>query len=472
MKQFLKIAALLACLIVPSVADAAVGFVYIDTGGCESLSTTKCSGSTDSASASAKGAGSTVTCSATSGPGSTPGCIITGTNTAVGQLGSIATDGSQSLFMNCATNSNQKIFWINAVDNGTGAVGTTVTPTGCTAATSDWGIGGRMIYASANIEAAVRAGDTIQFNNSPASKSSTFFTARVAGDETTGKINIIGKTGSRPVLATTGNVIVLQMNDQPNYYITNLELNASGNQTLISSPVGGTVIENVKIAGTGGSASQHGIAPDGVGVVAINNDISVGGAGIITSYLMHAVGNYIHGCGASGIQMQGNNNINIINNLIIGNSGRGVYFSSSSISDTSYPQFILNNTIAGNTLAGVEVTDKDQFVVMQNNIITNTNTANIVLWAAGNASLSSYHSYNLFYSSGGGTLSGITANSTELTSDPLYTGGGDYTLQASSPAKGAGFPGQILNVTGLGYASMGAFQVQAVASRGYIIGGN
>src|ERR1700690_3663669 len=111
MKSFLRYALVALALLMVSPAWAAVGTIYIDTGGCQSGSTTLCSGTTDSASASAFGSGSTITCSAVSGVGGAPGCIITGTQTAVGQLGSITVDGSQALFVNCATNTTQKIFW-------------------------------------------------------------------------------------------------------------------------------------------------------------------------------------------------------------------------------------------------------------------------------------------------------------------------------------------------------------------------
>ena len=122
MKKYLLAIAL---LLAPCAAYAASGTIYIDTGGCETGSATKCSGTTDSASATVSGASATITCNATAGPGGAPGCSLTGTP----DLSGVATDGSQAIFLNCATNSNQKIFFINAVDNALDLVGTTVTPT-------------------------------------------------------------------------------------------------------------------------------------------------------------------------------------------------------------------------------------------------------------------------------------------------------------------------------------------------------
>ena len=74
---------------------------------------------------------------------------------------------------------------------------------------------------------------------------------------------------------------------------------------------------------------------------------------------------------------------------------------------------------------------------MLNNIFVNDGTHANVIWDAGTAELVGGHYYNVFYASGGTNLTGLTANSTELTTDPLLNNpaGGDFSLQSTSPAK-------------------------------------
>lgn len=466
-------------------AEAAVATLYLDTGGCESNSATLCSGTTDSASASAKGTGSTITCSATSGVGAlVPGCLITGTQGAAGQLGAIAVDGSQALFVNCATNSNQKIFFITAVDDATGAististVGTPITPTGCTAATAAWGIGGRLssnALVPANFEAALRPGDTIQFNQTPATRTAAYNTCRTPGTIGGGFITVQGKTGVRPVLQITSGAGVPAINCGQGFWrFINLELKTV-NTSLAALNIGSgvaNVASNVLISACG--SGGIGITVNGAGTRIVSSEIHGCGIGISTSVLSPVVfsGNYIHDNSSDGINISSATPIvTITDNLIVSNAGRGVFFSGATTSASTQVSLIESNTIALNTLAGLEVTDADTILNLRNNIIMNANSANIVLWSAGSAELGSSHAYNLFYSSSTGTLSGLTVNSTELTSDPLFTNSGaaDFTLQTGSPARNSGFPGQLLG-SGLGYRSLGALQPQGSSGQGFVIG--
>lgn len=483
MKHLFRIAILFALLSASSTASAAVGTIYVDTGGCETASTSKCSGTTDSASASAKGAAATITCSGSAGPASGIGCSITGS---AGQLSGIAVDGSQAIFINCATNTNQKIFWINSVDDTLGLVGTTLSPTGCTAATSDWGIGGRYIYPSGatvdSVAKALRAGDTMQFNNTPASKSVAYITAPLAGDSTTGCINVVGKTGVRPILQLTANQAIITLNVN-NWFISNLEFTTSGTSVPISNLGGGCGIDNIKITATGVSSSAHGITTNASGSSITNSEITgVGGDGINsgTNNLVSTTiaGNYIHDLTGSCIALTGTNpGVDIIGNVLDTCAGRGVLISGSSTVQTARTN-VQRNTIYGNTLAGFEVTDPDSVVTLRNNIIMNTNSADIVKWTAGNAQLVSSHGYNVFYSSSSGVLNGLTANATEFTTNPLFVDApnANFALSSrSSPAANAGFMGSLPIAGGsVGYLDIGAIQGNASAAgsggRG-IIGG-
>jgi hypothetical protein len=89
-------------------------------------------------------------------------------------LSGVITSGENQSAINFpdATNANMKVFWITAKDDA--ATPNTITlhaaPTGLTAGTSTGNIGGRMVWTPANVEAALRAGDIVEFNNSPAAR--------------------------------------------------------------------------------------------------------------------------------------------------------------------------------------------------------------------------------------------------------------------------------------------------------------
>ena len=465
MKKYLLAIAL---LLAPCAAYAASGTIYIDTGGCETGSATKCSGTTDSASATVSGASATITCNATAGPGGAPGCSLTGTP----DLSGVATDGSQAIFLNCATNSNQKIFFINAVDNALDLVGTTVTPTGCTASSSDWGIGGRMIYASANIETAVRAGDTVQFNNTPATKAATFFTLRVSGDGASGFITLRGKVGVRPVLETSNNSVVILGGGIGGWHIQNLELKRGGTSNNVMNTIGtGSLIEDVKI--TSAPTAGAGIGLAAVFVRVINCEITgVGGDGInssgsgTTNLILY--GNYIHDNGGSGINLTGAGvDVTISRNIIAGNTDRGILLGAPTT--LSHITTITENTVYANGNSGLEVADTDQVMMLYNNIFMNNGNAAgeyNVEWVAGTAETVSSHGYNVFYSAGGGgsgNVSGLTVNATESTSDPQFVnaGAGNFAIGNSSPAAAVGWPGTLLGSASTGAPDIGAIQRQA-----------
>lgn len=437
----------------------AVGTIYVDTGGA-----TTNSGTTDTNGATLSGTGDAVA------TGSVVQLTI-GTD-----LSGIAADGSQAIYLAQATNSNRKIFWITAKDDALDQVTVDVAPTGVTA--SNWAIGGRLVWTPANIESALRAGDTVQFNNTPATRTTTtFFTARNAGDSTTGRINIIGKTGVRPVLENTGSAVGLTMASVAGYYISNLEIKTAGGAGTGIQNVGSTIIDNVKISGAGGT----GIVVSGQGVHVLSSEITgVGGAGITSAanYQGAFIGNYIHGVGANAIEISGNSPCVVIaNNVITGNTGKGILWSGAPTSQATYFA-VINNTVYGNGDSGLEIADADAVVILYNNIFQeNGNAANEynVEWTAGNAERVALHKYNLFYHSncqGSGTggpscVSGLTVNSTESSSDALFTNAGssDFTLQSTSPAKATAYPGVFLGGN-TGYLDMGALQRQEPSGSG------
>jgi hypothetical protein len=155
-----------------------MGTLYIDTGGSATNS-----GSSDQNAAELSGSAATVAGSVVSLDGSP-------------DLSGLSTSGANqaAIHINDATNSNRKIFWISAVDNTAKTVTVDVAPTGIVS--SAWAIGGRHVLTPAAIEGALRAGDTAIFNNSPATRTGTFWTFRAAGTTAAGWAKLKGKASS------------------------------------------------------------------------------------------------------------------------------------------------------------------------------------------------------------------------------------------------------------------------------------
>ncbi len=460
-------------LLVSLAAGASAADIYFDTGGCQTGSTTLCSGTTDSASATVSGSAATITCSATDGPSSAPGCLIGGSPALTG----FATDGSQAIFLNAATNSNQKIFFINAVDDAADRVGTTVTPTGLTATSSDWGIGGRMIYNSANWEAAARAGDTFWFNNTPASKAADFLTKRTNGSNA-GYIRVVGKTGVRPVLQVTNTNQVID-GGASYWWFENLEFDQDGASGAVVNSGAANNFVNIKWSDGGGA----GLALSNADFNRVlSSEIFLGttsGDGISAtsggSQGLTVIGTYIHENGGDGIDL-GNSDggpVTILNSIVSANIARGIY--QSAAFSTRGPFVVSNSTVASNGNSGLEVTDADSPFFITNTIFYNNGDAAgeyNAEWTTSTAETIGWHAYNDFYQSGGGgagNVSGLTINATEVTTDPLFVdaANGDFRLRAGSPARLSGFPGSLLGGS-TGYMDMGAVQARPPVGMGIL----
>jgi len=453
--------ALALCLV--STASVA-GILYVDTGGSATNS-----GSTDQNSANLTGTAATVAASVVTLDGSP-------------DLSGVVTSGAaqSTIYINDATNSTQKIFWITAFDDTLNTVTVSVAPTGVTS--SSWAIGGRIIHTPANVESALRAGDIYQFNNSPATATATYFTARTSGDSTSGPITMRGKSGVRPVLNVTNNSIVLTGNAQTNWLIENLELDqdgASGN--VISGFDDGTVYRNLKIV-DGGNNGIVVTSANGV-LVSLCEITGLAGSGITLTDVQAAVyGNYIHDNTVNGISVTNSNGrLLAVNNIIDSNGGRGIHLNAAPT--TAAGQTIIGNTIYGNGDSGLEVADADFHVVLINNIFeANGNAAGEynVEWVAGTAEITGAHSYNVFFlGAGSNNLLNLTTNSTESTADPEFTdkANGNFAISATGSAKATGYPGVFLGGS-TGYMDMGSVQRQEPAAGGpacrnsIITGGN
>lgn len=424
-----------------------MGTLYVDTGGA-----TTNSGCTDSNSTVATGSNATVSSTTVTLDGSPDlsGLITSG-------------DTQSSIHLNQATNSNMKIFWITGFDNSAKTVTVHVAPTGVTG--SAWTIGGRHVLTNASIEGTVRAGDTVIFNNSPASGTGSRWTFRNAGDSASGYAKIVGKTGVRPVLNSTNAVTCVSL-AQAYTWVENFEITASSGTGITAAGAGSTV-RNVKVATVNAGINS-------TGQTRIIGCEVTGSATYGLQYAQNNINGYVSGCyihdnTGDGVLVSGSNSPTIYNTIIESNGGRGILLSTAFATANALRAMILNCTIYGNGDSGLEVSDADANVWIENSIfMDNGNAAGEynVEWVAGAAEYQGYHYNNCYYKSSN-NLSGLTTNSTEITTDPLFldAANGDFRLSASSPCKATGGPGTFLGSIA-SYNDMGAVQRQEPSGSG------
>ena len=388
-----------------------MGNLYIDTGGA-----TTNSGSRDSNTAALSGTGA-------SNVGTTVN-LPAGTD-----LSSVQTSGANqdTIYLNDATNANRKIFWITAKDDTLDTVTVDVEPSGIVS--SSWAIGGRMVLTPANYEAAMRPGDTVTFNNSPAARSVAFITTRVAGTGTGGYVKFVGKTGTRPVfnITNTANVLIGTGGQALNWW-ENFELDQDGASGNVIAGLGpGGILHNLKVSDGGGIGYNTG----DTGTTMIASEITgVAGVGISASVSTLVKGCYIHDGSSDGILQTGAGPVTIISaNIIDTCAGRGI--NDSGAPTTAAHLLLLDgNTVYGCGDSGLEIADADRHTILINSIFSeNGNAAGEynVEWVAGSAELGSFHAWNVFFHSddAGGSLLNLIVNaqvaSSEFTTDPQFT---------------------------------------------------
>ena len=256
---------------------------------------------------------------------------------------------------------------------------------------------------------------------------------------------------------------VQNSNSQALWWFENLEYVQQGASGNVLTFMTGGVHYNVKVSDGGGVVGGLGNCERYIGCEFSGLANHCFDAGQV--FYVH--GCYIHDVGGVGIKNSNQGLSSFTFNVIDTCGGQGIQITAAPTDSNNNGYRILNNTVYGCGNSGLEITDKDQEVEMIGNIFQDNGNAagefNIE-WLAGTAELVSIHLYNVFYHAGGGggaNLSGLTANATESTSDPLFVNaaGGDFSLKAGSPAKHAGFPGQLLGGS-LGYLDMGAVQMR------------
>jgi hypothetical protein len=456
MKRLLGLAT--AFLLVVSPAWA--GIIYADNAGNAAYS-----GSTDTASPTISGSTATVS-------GAT---VILDAGTVLTALNCVDGSATQSaIFLTSASNSNQKIFWCTSSSGSGGAtptLGLSVTPTCAANACGAWNVGGRhlAVMADAALEATIRSGDILQYNNDVATANAVGFTCRTAN--ATGVPAIIrGKAGVYPKLEATGttNVIACAQN---NYIFQGLTIRGDGASGVAMALTGNNieVIDN-KFTRAGGTCIT-----DGQTLIAILNDITgCLGDGINLTSSQHSLfANYIHAVGGDCAEDSATTPSLVAEFNIFSLCGaRGLYLSGSPGSPATQLARIVNNTFYKSVNSGLEIVSANTPFILFNNLFLDNATTSGANILGGAALTYGPYGYNIIFQSGGNTnVTNYTLASTDLAVNPGLTNpaSGDFTLTSSSAARGTGTPGTLLN-SSTGYLSIGAIQ-PALTGGGHIIGG-
>ncbi len=404
-----------------------------------------------------------------------------------GSLASVITTPGDTQSTVCfadATNSspNRKIWKISAVDNVSSPKTITLdaadpSPTGLTAGTSTAKIGGRIVWPGGSTvfhsEGSIKAGDRVRFMDSPATRTTTWITTRNNGDDTSGRIYFEGDPGLYPTLRQTqGSTSSFFAGSNGSWTFQGFTIDSdatSGSNTMITTGSNWHVNDNICIDGFSGA---NFLSLAGSGSLALRNKITSGHDGnaiVITATGCRASGNHCQN-GGYGIATatSATPTVEISNNLIeVG--GLGINLAQTNVTTSTHIISVHGNTVANCGNDGMYVADGEMNVVWSRNIFYENGGADgmNVRWNEDNAQIFGLHEYNLLYHSqvGGGAVSGVTLNSTELTSDPLFTdeNNHDYSLGSSSPARNINIPlfGGVAN-----YVNLGAVQPAGTSSGG------
>ena len=435
--------------------------IYLDTAGNGGSTTS--SGSTNTASPTVSGTGTA----------SVTGSTVTFTGSP--DLSGVSADGSQTIYINDATNSGQKIFRITAVDNTAKTVTVDVAPTG-SITVSNWAIGGRTTLPNANLQNSLRAGWELVLNTSITNMSSSFAPgASAIGNLTDGPIIFrSGTPGTQVTLAASSGTTTFS-GTATEWVIRDIIFdNTVNSQTTVNYNANTSTFVNCKFtksSGTGNAAFS---------MLANNSAYFVGcefGGGTTTDGYSGTGGGtwidcYFHDLSGNGLTLTSTSfTANLINCVFDTCAGRGVY-SSGALAAVASNLTLVNCTIYGCGNSGLEVADADIRPTIVNCLFLNNGDA------AGEYNIEMVserfgvrRNNVIYHSDAAKNYTGITIHSSEITSDPSLTDPANANFQ---PGSGSNALAAALSPPGLSsYMDIGAIQRNVIASSGIarVIGG-
>jgi hypothetical protein len=256
---------------------------------------------------------------------------------------------------------------------------------------------------------------------------------RIAGNTTDGAITLRGEpnAATMPVITSNQNTEIFLVN--VNYFAlrdadfrnTNITKTASYVIRVNTSAVTGVSVSGI-IANDAAENFYRAIGIGGPAMTvkrcSIGNCEDVGIASVQTGGGWLIAENSIFSCGSHGIQTSGNNfGVNIVRNIIRGNTGDGINFTGGT--DGRDSGLFSDNVFFDNGGSGIEIASTTIALPnITNNIFSENGDRGIRSAAGGNQdAMSQIIDGNAYYNNTSGTTTGVTVetNAIELTSDPF-----------------------------------------------------
>lgn len=256
----------------------------------------------------------------------------------------------------------------------------------------------------------------------------------VNGDTTNGRIHVIGYNG-RPRINYGGllGYHSTQITFENLYFFLATSATYAGYGMMTG---GDSAAINVYIDVNGNGSGGQCIGISAVTVIdcwvfnsGTKTSVSTGSAGIfMMQYAGACIGNKVQDQRQVGIQIP-NSVTAVTGNLIIGNATDGIYLQTNS---GGYGGCVAGNTLDSNGGNGVTISDIGSSVSVSiiNNIFSNQGGYDVAILtgsaAAGGRTVAMVD-YNVHYNATSGAYLNVTGGSHEVTANPSYTGGGNYT---------------------------------------------
>lgn len=395
--------------------------------------------------------------------GAGPGTALTGTSASFSgatvtldgspDLSGVATDGSHVLFL--VTSTGTQFFKITAKDDGADTVDVTPNPAG-TSTGRTWAIGGKrasigsassrlLVEQAASAVGDALAGWAIEFQSGHTETIAATLNVRVIGDTTSGPFILRGESGAgtKPILTFSNNGDCISVRNVRNiirdFTLKNTNATKTSSRAIVLN-ADRAVVRGMTISDAT-DKFFNAIDYRANAIEIRDNDLgNCAGDAIESGTVMNFArlqihGNRIHDNTGIGLDLNGDTVIAIISyNVIEGNGGDGIFFSSSA-GDVSRFWEITNNTINGNTGDGIEIANNLATPAdIKNNQLTNNGGYGLKFSHASatatyiNGSLIHVSHNNTYNNTSGGYLPS-SYGTDDPGVDPDYVSATDFTPQ-------------------------------------------